>query len=185
MNTLPLQTMQELTVSFTRKKFLKYKPATVKNLLIKKNSDNNTFSNTSFMYHLIQECGNRNTVDEDVYGRVVMQTVKGYTSSKESAISIFKELTAYIKNRKDVVFHVEYPPIPLNSTFERLMFIAKYIQDPDARISDLEDILWISSRTIDDDLAKLHGYDDDPVQIAGKQFVVESMNICSSRFDDT
>ena len=175
MNTLPLQTMQELTVSFTRKKFMKYKPATVKNLLIKKNSDNNTFSNTSFMYHLIQECGIRNTVDEDVYGRAVMQTVKGYTSSKESAISIFKELTAYIKNRKDVVFHVEYPPIPLNSTFERLMFIAKYIQDPDARISDLEDILWISSRTIDDDLAKLHGYDDDPIQIAGKQFVVEDM----------
>ena len=54
MNTLPLQTMQELTVTFTRKKFLKYKPVTVKNLLIKKNSDNNTFSNTSFMYHLIQ-----------------------------------------------------------------------------------------------------------------------------------
>lgn len=167
--------MQELTVSFTRKKFLKYKPATVKNLLIKKNSDNNTFSNTSFMYHLIQECGNRNTVDEDVYGRAVMQTVKGYTSSKESAISIFKELTAYIKNRKDIVFHVEYPPIPLNSTFERLMFIAKYIQDPDARISDLEDILWISSRTIDDDLAKLHGYDDDPIQICGRRFVVEDM----------
>ena len=35
MNTLPLQTMQELTVTFTRKKFLKYKPVTVKNLLIK------------------------------------------------------------------------------------------------------------------------------------------------------
>ena len=75
MNTLPLQTMQELTVSFTRKKFMKYKPATVKNLLIKKNSDNNTFSNTSFMYHLIQECGNRNTVDEDVYGRALIDAM--------------------------------------------------------------------------------------------------------------
>lgn len=66
---------------------------------------------------------------------------------------------------------MDFPPIPVSNSFERLMFIAKYLQEPDHRISDLPDVLWVGERTIEDDLRRLRGMDD-PIQVCGKPFVI-------------
>ena len=51
------------------------------------------------------------------------------------------------------------------------MFIAKYLQDKEHRISELPDILWVNSRTIEEDLSRLRGIND-PIQVCGKKFYI-------------
>ena len=52
------------------------------------------------------------------------------------------------------------------------MFIAKYLQDENAKISDLEGILWVSNRTIDQDLQRLYRGSADPIQVCGCPFFI-------------
>jgi hypothetical protein len=54
------------------------------------------------------------------------------------------------------------------------MFIAKYIQNPENKISDLKDVLWVGPRTIENDLAILKGIKN-PIQVNGKRFVIEDI----------
>ena len=51
------------------------------------------------------------------------------------------------------------------------MFIAKYLQDENNRISDLTGKLWVSERTIEEDMKRLRD-DVDPIQVCGKKFFI-------------
>ena len=51
------------------------------------------------------------------------------------------------------------------------MYIAKYLQDDRNPISELPDLLWISSRQVDTDLSRLRGIDD-PIQVCGRKFYI-------------
>ena len=101
--------------------------------------------------------------------------VKAYSSNKDTAIALFRDLVLFLKEKGVEVPHVDFPPIPVSNTFERLMFIAKYLQGKDSQISDLSDILWISRRQIEADLAKLRGKDSDPIQVCGKPFYIDCL----------
>lgn len=87
------------------------------------------------------------------------------------AITLYKDLVSYLKKKGVAVPEIEFPPIPVSNSFERLMFIAKYLQDSDNKISRLKDILWVSDRTIEEDLKKLRD-SEDPIQVCGKKFFV-------------
>ena len=56
--------------------------------------------------------------------------------------------------------------------YERLMYMAKYLQSPKHRLADLEDILWLSERSIRQDYSLLKGNGDSAVQILGKTFSI-------------
>lgn len=99
-------------------------------------------------------------------------SVKGYTRNKDIAINIYKDFCLFLKN-KGVDIIVCFPPIAVSNSFERLMFISKYLQDSRNKVSELQNILWVSERTIDYDLAKLRGRDNDPIQICGKVFKID------------
>ena len=101
-------------------------------------------------------------------------SVRGYVRDKDVAISIYKSFIAYLKVN-DIEIPICFPPISISNSFERLMFIAKYLQDERHKISDLPDLLWVSERTISDDIKKLRGLDDDPIQICGKVFKIDDV----------
>lgn len=104
----------------------------------------------------------------------IENSVKNYTRDKDVAINIYKDFCAFLR-RKGVEVAVSFPPIAVSNSFERLMFISKYLHDPKHRVSELEDILWVSGRTINNDLAKLRGMDNDPIQICGKVFKIDDL----------
>ena len=101
-------------------------------------------------------------------------SVKSYTRDKDIAISIYKDFCAFLKS-KGIEIIVSFPPIDVSNSFERLMFISKYLQDPRHKVSDLQDLLWVSERTIQNDLIKLRGRDNDPIQICGKVFKIDEL----------
>jgi len=98
----------------------------------------------------------------------IKECVMAYTHDKDSAIVMFRDFIAFLKG-KGIAVHVEFPPIPVSNTFERLMFIAKYLQDSRHLITQLPDILWVSERTIEEDLRRLRGQID-PIRVCGKEF---------------
>lgn len=140
-----------------------YKKTTVKNLMKGK-----------YDYSLLN-IYNNDDLEANTLIRSIKDSVKGYTSSKDSAIDIYKKYISFLKTNYDFYVEIPYLPIPVSITFERIMFIAKYIQNPEHKVSDLEDILWVGNRTVENDLAVLRGNTDDPIQISGKRFVVEDI----------
>ena len=105
----------------------------------------------------------------------IKDCVQKYTSTKDTAIELFKDLVAYLEKKGVDIPEIKWPPVPVSNTFERLMFIAKYLQEKENRISDLTDILWVNRRTVEDDLSRLRG-NIDPIQVCGKKFCIPDMN---------
>lgn len=114
--------------------------------------------------------------DSDVYARVTADVVKGYTNHKDTLIMVFKEYNRFLSEKYGLQISITYPPIPVSNTFERLMFIAKFLQNEKHSVSEISDILWQSSRTIEADLAKLQGNDNDPLQVCGQKFVISDID---------
>ena len=96
----------------------------------------------------------------------IRNSVMTYSSNKDTAISLYRDLIEFLAEKG-----VAVPPIPISNTFERLMFIAKYLQDENNRISDLSGRLWVSERTIEEDMKRLRD-DVDPIQVCGKKFFI-------------
>lgn len=177
MNVITFAKLRDLCIEFSNKTQRGYKKDTVKNLFIKKAKNKKDYDEYSFVNILrMYVQGNEQAIiDSDTYEDAVRQTVKSYSSSKETAIELMKRFTSFVEKSTGIKYTLTYPPIPVNSTFERLMYISKYLHDPDAKISELEDILWISGRTIEEDIRKLRGNDDDPIQICGKKYIIKDM----------
>ena len=114
---------------------------------------------------------------QDGYGQMdclsnnIRDSVKQYTRNKDTVIQIYRDLAAFLKS-EGLVIDILFPPVPVSVSFERQMFIAKYLQDSSHKVTDLEDILWVSSRTIEDDLRRLRGEDEDPIQVCGNRFCI-------------
>ena len=100
----------------------------------------------------------------------IKSSVMACTRGKDMAIAAYRDFVAFLQ-RKGIDIDLKFPPIPVESSFERLMFIAKYLQDESASIDDLSDLLWVDRRTIENDLARLRG-NQDPIQICGRPFII-------------
>lgn len=106
----------------------------------------------------------------------IKQSVCGYSRNKDIAIRIYMDFLYFLKTKSDIDVSVQFPPISISNTFERLMYIAKYLQDPNHKVTDLPDILWVSQRTINDDIKRLRGDHEDPIQVCGKVFTIDDMD---------
>lgn len=113
--------------------------------------------------------------DSDFLEDNIKDSVKAYTRDKKTPIEIYKKFVRCLNDKYGLNITVNFPPIDSGNSFERQMFIAKYLQNHDAKISDLEDILWVSKRVIEDDLARLRG-NEDPIQVCGRVFTIPDFN---------
>ncbi|MDD4296229.1 MAG: hypothetical protein PHC69_04635 [Ruminiclostridium sp.] len=124
-------------------------------------------------YSLLQINGSGELVLDEVK-KSITESVKQYTRVKDNAIAIYKDYLEFLK--KDpykINIELEFPPIPVSIDFERIMFIAKYLQNPEHNVEALNDILWVGMDTIDDDIRKLRGMTNNPLQVCGKKFRIE------------
>lgn len=113
-------------------------------------------------------------LEVDKLNTTIEETVKSYTSDKKTAITIAKRLIEFLEKEYSCNVDITYPPIDISNSFERLMYLAKELQMSDKTIEDLSDELWVSTRTLEGDIARLRG-SDDPLQVCGKPFIVNEM----------
>ncbi|WP_409967484.1 hypothetical protein RFF05_12925 [Bengtsoniella intestinalis] len=152
------QILDELLAKDTYKKhFRKYKKSMVTNLF----------------KQLRKKCG-ASEVDDDQLDFAMRETVRSYTSDKMSAIGVFRILEQYLVDVHGANLTVQFPVIDVSNSFERLMYLSKVLQVADKSVDDLSDELWVSTRTLEEDLARLRGTVD-PIQICGIPFVVNDV----------
>lgn len=118
----------------------------------------------------------------ELLDEIVMESVQAVPRAKDSAIAVYKSFVKYLQNQGEEV-EVTFPPVPIDSSFERQMFIAKYLQDDDATILDLQDVLWVSDRTIEKDLQRLRKESADPISVCGRQFFIPGTDRKKSKLD--
>jgi hypothetical protein len=115
-----------------------------------------------------------NILEPESLSLAIEEAVKSYTRDKKTVITVAKKLIDYLRSEHSFYVDIAWPPIDISNTFERLMYIAKELQMSDKTIEDLSDELWISTRTLEDDLSRLRGYHD-PIQVCGKPFLINEM----------
>lgn len=113
--------------------------------------------------------------DSDSYACAIKDVVSGSSSKKDAIIAVYKDYNKLLTQKYGLFIDVDYPPIPVSNTMERLMFIAKFMQDGSKTLDDISDILWVSNRTVDEDMARLRGETDDTLQVCGQRFVINDM----------
>ncbi len=147
---------------YDKKQYKPYDSKAVQNLLFSGSED----------YALVKQDGF--DCESEFLPQAIKDSVRGYPRNKDIAIKIYKKLCKFLED-KAVEVVVDFPPITVSNSFERLMFISKYLQDPRHKVKDLQNRLWVSERTINDDLTKLRGLDNDPIQICGKVFKIDDL----------
>ncbi|WP_312458563.1 hypothetical protein [Proteiniclasticum sp.] len=101
--------------------------------------------------------------------------VMSYRSHKGSAIHVFQKVLSFLEEKYEFYADIQFPEIDVWNTFERQMYLAKELQAGDLKIQDLSDRLWVSTRTMEENLKKLRGMDEDPIQILGRKFEIRDM----------
>lgn len=114
-------------------------------------------------------------IEESVLQYAMEKTVQSYTSSKRSAIRIFGIFMGFLKKEYGFEGKVTFPEIDISSSFERQMYLAKMIQSEEYNVDSLAGKLWVSKRTLEEDLKRIRGRGDDLIQICGKPFVVKEV----------
>ena len=102
----------------------------------------------------------------------IKESVMAYTRSKEQAINVYKDFVSFIKRKYEVTILINFPPV-FPSDFDRQMYIVKELHEKGRNIAYFEDKLWISSRTIENDLNKLRS--DYGVSIMGQKIRVRGI----------
>ena len=113
--------------------------------------------------------------DPAIYAEATKNVVCAYEHNKDNLISVYFEYNKLLIKKYKLDIAIEYPPIPVMNTYERLMFIAKYLQKKEHKVSDLENILWQSQRTIAKDMARLQS-EEDALKVCGQKFVIKEMD---------
>jgi len=107
------------------------------------------------------------------FKKAIIASIKAYPKSKDSAILVYKKYIEYLKRKHGLEIDICFPPVPVSITLERQLYIAKLLHNPAIKISDLPKKLFVGERTIEDDLKKLRGLDDDPIQVMGQKLTVD------------
>ena len=98
-------------------------------------------------------------------------SVSASVRGKDTVISVYKDLVQFLAE-KGINIEIEFPPVSVDSSLDRLLFIAKYFQEENTTIEELPDKLWVSERTIDSDIARLKGEAEDILAVCGRKFYI-------------
>lgn len=165
--------LAEIVRAFIKKRsrYSKYSKSTITNLF--------GVSETPKEYAFLALVGQKSYPDnqqndlEKNISYTIRESIKSYSHSKETAVTLYRRFIDFLREDYNLNIMVEFPPIAVWISLERQMYIAKLLQDSNFNTSELANILLVSERTIEDDLAKLRGRDGDPLQVMGQQLIID------------
>lgn len=122
---------------------------------------------------------NRPVTDRDVIECIpaaVKESVTSYPRDHNTAIEIYKKYLNFVREKYAVSVHVDFPPT-FNSQFDRQMYIVKSLHAGDKTSEQLADELWVSERTIREDLRQL----DEGINVLGQRLAVSRSTVLRNR----
>ena len=107
------------------------------------------------------------------YHSAIKETVMSLTADKSMAIKRCKLFIQWLRKNTTEDIHVEWPPIDVSSRIDRLVFIMRTLHERPGNIAAfLSEKLWMSERTIEDDLSSIQ-YDE----LEGTSFLDQSFHM--------
>ena len=86
----------------------------------------------------------------------IKESVKSLTTDKGMAIKRYKLFIQWLQRNLTEDIHVEWPPIDVSSRIDRLVYIMRTFHEQPGNIAAfLSEKLWMSERTIEDDLSSI------------------------------
>ncbi len=125
---------------------------------------------------------NSKLLEKEILTDTIPKTVISYTHNKSTAMGVFKSYLEFLKKEYNFDAEIIFPPIDSSNSFERQMYIAKTLQNSDKTVEDLSKELWVHERTIEDDLLRLRGKTNDPIQICSIPFIIRESQRKNGRF---
>jgi len=94
---------------------------------------------------------------EDYEGDIptsIREVVKSSTTAKRDIIIRCKGFIGWLERQTGENYSIDWPPIDVGNRFERIIYIMRTLQTEQTNVVEyLADKLWVSTRTIEDDLA--------------------------------
>jgi hypothetical protein len=162
----------------SKKKYSKIDQETVIHLLIGVDKRNKKISTEKDFVFLRQDGLNTELLitameAEEYIEIAIKSSIKKYSKSIVTAVAVYKEFIAFINKKYNISISISFPKWIPKTTLERQLYIAKMLQNPETSISDLEEILFVSSKTLGDDIKKLKGDGDDSLEVMGQKLTVD------------
>lgn len=85
---------------------------------------------------------------EEYIDIAIKSSIRKYSKSIVAAVAVYKDLITFINKKYNISISISFPKWIPKTTLERQLYIAKMLQSPEASISKLEDILYVSSKTM-------------------------------------
>jgi hypothetical protein len=115
-----------------------------------------------------------NDPEAEVYiDKAITSSLKKYPKSKITGVAVYKHFLEFINEQCGTSISIAFPEWLPGTTLERRIQIAKMLQDPGTELSQVEDSLYIGSKTISNDLKLLKGEDDDALEVMGQTLTVD------------
>ncbi|MGH4121854.1 MAG: hypothetical protein ACREV6_02790 [Clostridium sp.] len=102
----------------------------------------------------VRQCENMPVDDPSIWDTVgsgIKESTFSYVKEKNIPIAIYKSFVNFLREKYGVNILLEFPPL-FESSFDRQMFIVKALHEKGVGVTKLEEKLWISDRTIEEDL---------------------------------
>lgn len=106
----------------------------------------------------------------------VKDSVTSYTRDHNKAVEIYRQYLDFLHRNYKVTVEVDFPPT-FNSPFDRQMYILKSFHTGDKTSEQLADELWVSERTIREDLRQL----EEGITVLGQRLKVERSGVLRNR----
>ncbi len=107
-------------------------------------------------------------------------SVSSSVRGKDQVIRVYKDLVDFL-GKKGIDIEIVFPTISIDSSLDRLLFISKYFQNEGSKIEELPDKLWVSERTIINDIKRLKGDSDDNLSVCGREFFIPETKTVEGR----
>ena len=184
-----IETMVEAYVSkISKDRYTKLNKAAVKNLF-QGNSEKAITDVRDFVFlHQDGLSAKEKLTDQETESYIILAVKRSlnlYPKNKKAAIDIYKDFLDFIDKNYNLKITMAFPEwLPTNS-LERQLHIVKLFHDPEKnKRSAIPSMLYVSEKTIENDLKKLQGEDGDPLEVLGQKLVVD-FDRKSGRFPST
>lgn len=119
---------------------------------------------------LAKDIGDKDLIEN--LARAILDSVSRYTRTKNTAITIYQKYIEFLNKRCNVNVEIAFPPV-FNAPFDRQMYIIKSLHDNKYKAAEIADKLWLSEKTINDDMSEL----EDGICVLGQRLSISRRDV--------
>lgn len=157
--------IKEMVETFAGRRHVSYKKSTVINLFGLSGGK---------PYSFLSQC-QRQTFPEtersamaDLIASAIKGSIRDYPSGKKTAIELYKAFVGFLSDKYELSVNVDFPTVAIWDPLERQLAIIKMLHERNISTINMADRLFVSDRTIEDDLKMIRESDTEALQLMGQ-----------------